>query len=100
LPVHNENDTVAVFTEKGYGKKTKIEEFVIQGRGGKGVLIYKPTPITGDLIGAAMVSDEENILLSGRPNSICIPAKDVPELGRVSVGNIMIKSTVISVVKI
>ena len=100
LPVHNENDTVAVFTEKGYGKKTKIEEFVIQGRGGKGVLIYKPTPITGDLIGAAMVSDEDNILLSGRPNSICIPAKDVPELGRVSVGNIMIKSTVISVVKI
>lgn len=100
LPVISNDDTVAVFTEKGFGKKSKIEEFPVQGRAGKGVLIYKPTPTTGNLVGATIVNDKDNILLVGRPNSICIAATDVPQLARASVGNIMIKNTIISVVKI
>ena len=101
FPVHKNTDSIAVITEKGLGKKTPVSDFSIQGRGGKGVLIYKPTPATGDLVGAAMVSDNDNVLLVGRPNSICIAATDIPELGRTSTGNIMVKnSNVISVVKI
>jgi transcriptional regulator of nitric oxide reductase len=52
-------------------------------------------------VGAALVDDTDNILLVGIPNSICISAKDIPELTRVAVGNQMIKNSVIKkVVKI
>jgi DNA gyrase subunit A len=101
FPVHKATDYIAVFTEKGLGKKSPISDFSIQGRGGKGVLIYRPTVTTGDLVGAAMIDDSDNILLVGRPNSICISATDVPILSRVSAGNIMVKnSSIISVVKL
>ena len=100
LPIHKKDDYLAVFTKHGFGKKTKLDEFPVQGRGGKGVLIYKPTEVTGTLVGAAMVSDNDNILLIGTPNSICIPATDVPLLTRTSIGNTMIKNPVNSIVKI
>ena len=90
LPILNKEDQVAIFTQYGYGKKTKIEEFPLQGRAGKGVVIYKTTPSTGDIIGASIVNDESNLLLVGK-TSICISAKDVPLLGRPATGNIMIK---------
>ena len=51
---------------KGLGKKTPITDFTIQGRGGKGVMIYKPSPSTGDLVGAALISDEDSLLLIGK----------------------------------
>lgn len=101
MPVHNKKDSIAIFTANGYGKKTALEEFPIQNRAGKGVVVYKPTSVTGDIAGAAMICDEDNILLIGKPSSICIPAKDVPLLGRVGMGNIMVKnSEVISVTKL
>ena len=95
LPIKNNEDTVAVFAENGQAKKTALSEFPIQGRGGKGVVIYKANPGTGAIIGAAMVNDEDNILLIGK-NSICISAQEVPLLGRAATGNIMIKNGKIS----
>lgn len=100
LPIHKDTDMIAVFSKNGFGKKTKLSDFPLQGRAGKGVLIYKPTETTGELIGAAMVDDNDNLLLTGVPNSICIPATDVPLLTRTSVGNTMIKNPVNSIVKI
>lgn len=91
LPIRNNNDTVAVFSSLGCAKRTEISEFPLQGRGGKGVVIYKATPGTGEVIGAAMVSDEDNVLLVGK-TSICISAQDIPVLGRPTTGNIMIKN--------
>ena len=101
FPIHKKTDYIATFSEKGLGKKTLITDFTIQGRGGKGVMIYKPSVTTGDLIGVALVDDQDSILLIGKPNSICISATDVPNLGRTSMGNLMIKnSNVISVIKL
>ena len=101
FPIHKETDYIAVVSEQGLAKKTSVQEFTVQGRGGKGILIYKPTPTSGELVGAAMISDEDNLLLVGKPNSICISATDIPNLGRVSLGNIMLKnSKVVSVVKL
>ena len=101
LPIHKHADMLAIFSESGLAKKTTLQEFPIQGRGGKGLFIYKPDAATGNVIGAALVSDEDNILIIGRPNSICISAKDIPELGRPCNGNIMLKnSKVTSVVKL
>ena len=91
---------VAVFSEKGLGKKVKISEMTIQARGGKGILIYKPNSGTGKVAGATLIKEGDNLLLVGRPNSIYISESDVPELSRTSMGNIMIKdSNILSVVK-
>ena len=100
LPIHSDNDIVAIFSTKGYGKKTSIKEFTIQGRGGKGLVIYKPSAVYGQIAGAIIVSDKDTILLIGQPSSICIAATDLPLLTRTSFGNIMIKSNISSVVKI
>ena len=97
LPIKHTTDMLATFTEKGIAKKTPLSEFVIQGRGGKGLKVGN-----GDtLVGAALVSDEDNLLIIGKPNSICIKATDVPQLTRTATGNVMIKnSTVQGVIKL
>ena len=90
LPIRNNKDTIAIFSEYGCGKKTPIEEFSVQARAGKGIVAYKVTPATGNVIGAAMINNEDNILLVGK-TSICIAATDIPLLGRAAIGNVMIK---------
>ena len=101
LPVHKDTDAVAMFTDKGFGKKVPVKEFVEQGRGGKGCIAYKANDQIGKIVGAAMVSDEDLILLCGNRSSICFSAKEVPEVGKLSNGNIMIKDNkVLSVTKI
>ena len=100
LPIKNQNEKIAVFTKFGQAKKTGIEEFPPQGRGGKGVVIYKATPGTGEVISATTVTDNDDILLIGK-TSICISAKDIPLLGRSALGNVMIKQGQLSsIVKI
>ena len=99
LPIHSDNDTVAIFSTKGYGKKTSIKEFTVQGRGGKGLVIYKPSVVYGQIAGATIISDNDTILLTGQPSSICIAATDLPLLTRTSFGNIMVKSNISSIVK-
>ena len=99
LPIHSDNDTVAIFSTKGYGKKTSIKEFTVQGRGGKGLVIYKPSAVYGQIAGATIISNSDTILLTGQPSSICIAATDLPLLTRTSFGNIMVKSNISSIVK-
>ena len=95
LPVKNTKSTIAIFGENGNAKKTKIDELPTQGRAGKGLIVYK-----GIIAGAAIVTDEDNLLLIGN-HSICIPATDIPLLSRTTSGNIMIKDSKInSIVKI
>ena len=99
LPIISDNDNIAIFSTKGYGKKTSIKEFTVQGRGGKGLVIYRPSGIYGEIAGATVVSDKDTILLSGQPSSICIATTDLPLLARTSFGNIMVKSNISSIVK-
>lgn len=100
LPVRNTADTLAIFTKNGLAKKTKIEEYPVQGRVGRGVVAYKVTEISGEIAAAAMINDEDNLLLIGQ-HSICISATDIPLLTRIANGNIMIKDSKInSVVKL
>lgn len=101
LPIHKDTDNVAVFTSAGLAKKVELKEFPNQARGGKGTVVYKPSDQTGDLVGAAMVSDEDNILICGNYSSICISAKEIPLIGKQGIGNIMIKNNkVVSITKI
>ena len=92
LPIRHDTDSLAVFTTGGMGKKVPLTEITIQKRGGKGLYIYKPTVSTGNVISASLIDDNDNLLISGNSASICISAKDIPVLGRTSIGNQMIKS--------
>ena len=98
LPVRNADDAVAVFTETGLAKKMLPKEVVVQKRGGRGLICYKPTDASGSIVGAAMVSDEDNILIVGNKSSICVAATDIPALGRTGIGNQMIKSGRVSTI--
>ena len=96
LPIKNQK-YIAIVTDTGLGKKVKITELPPQGRAGKGVYIYKGANIAG----AELVDDEDNLLVIGNPNSICISASDLPILSRIGIGNQVIKNaTVQSIVKI
>jgi DNA gyrase subunit A len=95
LPIHKDTDSIGIFTEDGLGKKIKIEELPKQTRGGRGTIISKKP-----LAGSAMICDEDNILLSGITNSICISAKDVPLTSKIADGNIMTKNRITSISKI
>ena len=99
LPVHKETDSVAVFSENGVGKKTSLKEYPVQGRGGKGTITYKPNASSGYLVSAKMISDEDNLLIIGNYSSICISAKEIPEIGKTGVGNILLKNNRITSVE-
>jgi DNA gyrase subunit A len=58
-----QGDFLLCISEKGLGKRTKKDEFKAQTRGGKGVKCYKTTEKTGDLVGAKMVIEENEVLL-------------------------------------
>lgn len=101
LPIRDENDKLAVFSESGLGKKFSLEEIPLQKRGGKGVICYKSTATSGPVAAASLVADEDDLLIVGDKSMICISAKDIPEMGRAASGNQLIKnSKILSVSKV
>ena len=95
LPVHKTTDSIAIIGKDGLGKKMKLSDFPLQGRGGKGIIIYKGA----DIVGSEMIADEDNLLLVG-DKTLCISTKDIPMLGKTAVGNILMKGNVSKVVKL
>ena len=101
IPLRNNQDALALFSSNGLGKKMPNAELPLQKRGGKGLICYKPTPTVGHLVAAALVSDEDSLLLCGDKTGICISATEIPVLGRNTTGNQMVKgNTLISVSKV
>ena len=96
LPIRDTNDKIAVFSKNGLAKKFALTELPAQKRAGKGLMCYKPTDMTGNIVAGTLVSDEDNVLVVGTPSSICISAKDIPELSRASIGNQIIKNSKIN----
>ena len=97
FPITSNIQYIAIIAENGLGKKMKIDDFILQGRAGKGISIYKESNIRG----AEPVSNEDNLLIIGKPNSICISIEDLPILSKLGQGNQIIKNSIIqSVVKI
>lgn len=100
IPVYKETDDIAIFTANGYGKKVAFKDLVLQGRGGKGVLIIKISDITGKITGATSVDNNDNLILIGPSKTICVSATEIPKLTRVAIGNKMTQSGINSVVKV
>ncbi len=85
-----ENDKeILVVTQNGYGKRTPVKDYTIQARGGKGVLTYNKSKFskTGELIGAKVVDEDDEILLINSDGIIIrIRAEEVSKLSRSTQG--------------
>ena len=92
LIVRDNSDTLALFSERGLGKRMSLSELVLQRRGGKGLACYKPSNITGDIKAAALVSENDEILICGDRSSLCLKASELPLVGRTANGNSVIQS--------
>ena len=86
MPIHKESDDVLIMTTNGLGKRVNLSEYTVQGRNGKG-----NTTAQSEVAGAAMVDEEDNVLIIGKPNNLCISVKDIPVVTRTAMGNKMIK---------
>jgi DNA gyrase subunit A len=85
--IKNENDELLVVTEQGYGKRTKLAQFPRKGRAGKGVIAMKLTKPRGDIVGAIVVSPEDEIfLISNDGVVIRMGASGISRQGRPTTG--------------
>ncbi len=87
--LQNEDQTVLVMTTRGYGKRTKLSDYRVQTRGGKGIYTFDKNKIrkTGPLLGAVLVDTSDEIMLINSDNVIIrIRAKDVSRSGRTTQG--------------
>ena len=70
-------------TENGYGKRTNIDEFPVQGRGGQGVIAIQTTERNGRTVGALQVADDDEIMLiSSSGTLVRTPVSDISIIGR------------------
>jgi DNA gyrase subunit A len=75
--------SVLVVSEKGYGKRTALEDYPITNRGGKGVKTLNVTEKTGSLVGMLDVAAKEDLMITCRSGmTIRMPADGISELGR------------------
>lgn len=70
-------------TENGYGKRTEIDEYSTQGRGGQGVIAIQTSERNGAVVGALMVhSDDQAMLISANGTLVRTPVDDISIIGR------------------
>ena len=83
MQVHTQGDYLLIVSENGMGKRTEISEFTAQNRGGKGVLCYKITDKTGDIVGAKIVKDEHDLMIITNEGIVIrISVDDISVIGR------------------
>ena len=76
-----------IVSEKGLGKRTNMDEFTAQNRGGKGVKCYKITEKTGEVVGAKAVDEEDEIMIINTEGIIIrMECSGISVLGRITSG--------------
>ena len=84
---NNKGVTLLAITENGFGKRTELDEYRVQNRGGRGVITYKITPKTGNIVGIRMAKEDDDVMLITNSGTIIrINVKDVSILGRATQG--------------
>ncbi len=79
--------TLLAITENGFGKRTELDEYRVQKRGGRGVITYKITPKTGKLVGVRIATEEDDVMLITDTGTIIrLKVKDISILGRSTQG--------------
>lgn len=90
----NKKATLLEITENGFGKRTELDEYRVQNRGGKGVITYKITPKTGNIVGIRVTNeDDDAMLITNSGTIIRIKVKDVSILGRATQGVTLMRTS-------
>ena len=93
--------TLLAITENGFGKRTELDEYRVQTRGGKGVITYKVTPKTGNLVGIRIATDDEDVMLITDTGTIIrLKVADISVLGRSTQGVTLMRTNEGKVVSI
>ena len=105
MQLNTQGDYLLVVSENGMGKRTAMNEFVVQNRGGKGVKCYKITEKTGNVIGVKAVNDDNEVMMITTEGIIIrISCSDISILGRITSGvklmNLDEKVSVASIAKV
>ena len=92
--ISGQKATLLAITENGFGKRTELDEYRIQNRGGKGVITYKVTPKTGEIIGIRIVNGTEDVMLiTDKGTIIRLKVEDISILGRSTQGVTLMRTT-------
>ncbi len=89
MELAEKDEELLVVTQAGYGKRTPVKDYKVQARGGKGLLTYDKAKFkkTGELIGAMVVNEHDEVMLINSDGIIIrIKAEDVSRLGRATQG--------------
>ena len=90
----NKKATLLAITENGFGKRTELDEYRVQNRGGKGVITYKITQKTGNIVGIRVTNeDDDAMLITNSGTIIRIKVKDVSILGRATQGVTLMRTS-------
>ena len=90
IPSEARDASLLVIMSKGYGKRTRLSEYKVQGRGGSGIKTADVTPKTGEVIGAKVVygdlEGDELVVVSKKGQVIRTSVKEIPSLSRATQG--------------
>ena len=87
MQLDHQGDSLLIVSENGMGKRTFLDEFTVQKRGGKGVKCYKITEKTGDVVGVKAVNDDNEIMMITTEGIIIqLRMDDISTLGRITSG--------------
>ena len=90
----SKDDSFVLITKEGKSKRMSVSDFTIQNRGGRGVMALKLDP--NDYVAAALkVSEGDAILIAGRPNSICVPVKEISIQSKLGSGTKIIERSLV-----
>ena len=93
-PIKEDKGYVLTITENGFGKRTELEEYRCQGRAGKGVLTYKITAKTGNIVGVEIVDDDDDVMMiTDNGIIIRINVNDISILGRNTQGVTLMRTS-------
>ena len=102
--VEGSKKTLLAITENGFGKRTELDEYRVQTRAGRGVITYKVTPKTGEIVGIKIVDDTDDVMLITDTGTIIrINASEISILGRSTQGVTLMRTNegkVVSIEKI
>ena len=85
--INGSKATLLAITENGFGKRTELDEYRVQLRGGRGVITYKVTPKTGELVGVKIADDTQDVMLITDTGTIIrMNVKEISILGRSTQG--------------
>ena len=87
MQLNSQGSQMLIVSEKGLGKRTNMDEFTAQNRGGKGVKCYKITEKTGEVVGAKAVDEEDEIMIINTEGIIIrMECSGISVLGRITSG--------------